>query len=57
MAQAVSHRLHAVEVGVQYGMWWKNGHWGRFFSEYFGFDPVIIIPPRSIVSSIADSQW
>jgi hypothetical protein len=26
-------------------LWWTKWHWGRFFSEFFGFFPTNIIPP------------
>jgi hypothetical protein len=41
IAQAVSCRLPTAAVRVpsqvMRDLWWTKGHWGWFFSEYFGF--------------------
>jgi hypothetical protein len=40
-------------------LWWTKWHWDRFFSEFFGFSPVRIIPPwlSMLISHLGDGQW
>jgi hypothetical protein len=67
MAQAVSRWPLTAEARVQppdqsmWDLWWTKWHWGRFFSEFFGFPPPIsfhhwlhhihISPPHEVCDS------
>ena len=43
--QTVCHSGVPASVPGQLNLWCTRWHWGRFFSQYFEFSPVRIIPP------------
>jgi len=47
ICQTVSRRPITAEDHVRFhwDLWRSKWHWNRFFSQYFGFSPVGIIPP------------
>jgi hypothetical protein len=37
--------LSSVPDDLKSDLWWMNWHWSRFFSKFFSFPLLIIIPP------------